>query len=270
MGLAIRCCLIAAWLALLGLHLWRFVLPGLGVVERHDLGAALAQQIDRALTYELLSASGKRLGSSELSVVRDDGGFRCDLRLELTGLPGINLGQGAPTQVIRLIASEKLDDRFRLTSLTAEGEVMGLSLEVQATVGHQGLSGTLRLAGKERPFALAGFDRQNSAAMDFGVTLPPGLEPGDRFKTTMLDLDLSLTPREKEAVFSVEQREMIATRGGPLELLKVLVSSDGRHRSTYWCDSTGTVYRAELGSRTLAMELVRVRALPGRVLWPLP
>lgn len=270
MGLVIRCCLIAIWLALLGLHLWRFALPGLGVVERHDLGSALAQQIDRALTYDLLNASGKRLGGSELSVVREDAGFRCDLRLELTGLPGINLGQGTSAQVIRLAASEKLDDRFRLTALTAEGEVMGLSVAVEAIVDHRGLSGTLSLAGKEQPFALAGFDRQNGAAMDFGVTLPPGLEPGDRFKTTLLDLDLSLTPREKEAVFSVERREMLATRGGPLELLKVLVSSDGRHRSTYWCDRTGTVYRAELGNRTLAMELVRVRQLPGQVVWPQP
>lgn len=273
MGVLIRCCLVACWLVLIGVHVWRFVLPGIGVVERKDLGAGLAQQLDRTLTYDIVrtaaSGNGKRIGSSELTVVRDDAGFRCDLRFELEGLPGLPMTPaGAGSSSLHITAVQKLDDRFRLTWLKAEGDVIGLPLTAEAQVDHRGLTGTLRLAGTEHPFSLPGFDREDGAAMDLGVTLPPGLKPGDTFKAKMLDVGITLTPIERESIFTATHREPVLTRGGILNLLQVVVHVDGKQRSTYWCDDLGTVYRAELGDQHLAMELVRVRELPGRILWP--
>src|ERR1043165_5858878 len=137
MGLAIRCCVVAAWLALFGVHVWRFVLPGIGLNERHDLGAGLAQQVDRTLTYDIVhpgtDRAGRRLGGSELTVVREDAGFRCDLRFELDRLPGATSRSGP---MLRIAASERLAKPTRLPGLSAVGEVMGLALDAQATVDH--------------------------------------------------------------------------------------------------------------------------------------
>ena len=272
MGLAVRLCLIGMWLVLMGLHTWKFVLPGLGVVERHDLSAGLARQLDRSLSYDLIrpatDGTAKRLGGSDISVSRDDAGFRCDLRFELDALPGFSRPSTDGHPAIRITATEKLDDRFRLTAITAEGEAMGMPITATAVVDHRGLTGTLMLAGKAQNFTLPNVGRDDGAAMDLGLTLPPGLKPGDTFKSKMLDIGITMTPTERVSVFTAVDREPIVTKDGELTLLKVVVSTDGKTRATYWCDDDGTVYRAALGDGTMVMELVRIRGAAGQAIWP--
>lgn len=288
MGTAIRIAIIVAWLALIGQQIVHHALPGLGLVERRDVAAAVGAQLDRTLTYEIrqraapgAAEDGRRVGSARMTFQRDEGYFRLDTRLELellplagggvaaTLAPGLGSMLAAMRPVLRVQASQRLDDRLRLVAVEAEGDLGGIHGAVAGTVDHRGLTGTWRLRGDSGVFALPEVGRDGNQSLDFALTLPPNLQPGERWRSSVLDVDTaSLTPRSAVAVFTAEARETIATRAGPTELVRVRMEADGRPRATYWCDARGTVYRGEFAGYAVVFALERVQELPATTLWP--
>src|SRR5690606_816009 len=113
------------------------------------------------------------------------------------------------------------DDRLRLVALQGKGDVFGLELAIDATVDHRGLNGTIRMAGVTRPIHIAELGGAADQGFAFALSLPPGLSVGERFRTTVTDIDMALVPRRAVAVFTVEAREELATLAGPLSLLRV-------------------------------------------------
>ncbi len=277
MGLAIRLLIVATWMALFAAHIVRYALPGMGLVERRDLGAALGGQIDRALSYDILQggasadAPARRTGGCEIVFQRDEGFFRLDTRVDLTVLPGALalLAGGETDPGLRLEVTQKLDDRLRLTAISGEGALGALRATFAGTVDHRGLTGHYRHHGVEHAFAFAGFGRDGDQGFDWSFSLPAGLRPGERFRAKVVDLD-GMTPRQRVGVYAVSGPEPLTTRAGTMDLLRVDLSVDGKARATSWCDERGTVYRMELAGTHLAFALARIRSLPTTVVWPPP
>ena len=280
MGLAIRLLLVAAWVAMFALHVLRFALPGMGLVERRDLGSAVSAQLDRSLSYDIIQAAAtpegqpRRTGSCEISFQRDEGFFRLDTRFELELLPGTSLpvqlpSRDSPSPRLHLEACQKLDDHMRLTAVEGNGELGGLRATFSGSVDHRGLTGHYRFQGVSHPFALPAIGRDGNQGFDWSLSLPAGLKPGERFRAKVLDLD-GLTPRQSVGVYAVAGIEPIQTRAGSLDLLRVSLEVDGKPRGVSWCDDRGTVYRVEFAAMKLAIELTRIRVLPATVVWPPP
>jgi len=277
MGLAIRLLIVVAWLALFANHVARFALPGLGLVERRDLASAIATQLDRSLSYDILQPSAtpggppRRTGSCDISFQRDESFFRLDTRFDLDLLPGSTLPIQLPAAAramrpsLHIEASQKFDDRLRLTAIQGSGDLGGMRGTFAGTVDHRGLTGNYRFQGTSHDFALPAIGSEQG--FDWSLSLPAGLKPGERFRAKVLDLD-GMTPRQRVGVYAVEALEPIATRAGSMDLLRVTMTVDGKPRATSWCDARGTVYRVEFSGMKMAFELIRIRILPGTVVWP--
>ncbi len=273
-GVVIRIALVVGWLALISVHLVRHALPGLGVTERRDFAATLAQQIDRTLTYTV-RANDRDLGRCVLSFEREDAGYTLTTLLDLSGLPGMtglpgmlgNPGAGLGSR-LRATAEQRYDDRLRLVGLRGHGDVYGLPLTLDATVDHRGLLGTVNIGGVSRPIAVPELGDSADQGFAFALSLPPGLVVGERFRTTMTDIDWTLVPRRVIAVFSVEARDDVETVAGLHSLLRVSMVHDGTPSGMLWCDDDGTVYRMAMERAAVTMELQSItHASDGRI-WP--
>ena len=278
MGLAIRLLLVAAWVALFATHVLRFALPGMGLVERRYLGSAVSAQLDRSLSYDIVQDAAtpggtpRRTGGCEISFQRDEGFFRLDTRFDLELLPGSTLPIPLPDRLalrpsLHLEATQKLDDRLRLTAIEGNADLGGMRATFSGTVDHRGLSGQYRFQGTTHAFTLPGIGRDGDQGFDWSLSLPAGLKPGERFRAKVLDLD-GMTPRQAVGVYTVDGFEAIRTRAGSMDLLRVGMAVDGKPRTTSWCDARGTVYRVEFAAMKLAIELIRIRELPATVIWP--
>lgn len=275
-GVIIRIALVVGWLALVTIHLVRHALPGLGVAERRDFAATLAQQIDRTLVYAV-RAQDRDLGRCTLSFEREEAGYRLTTDLDLSGLPGMtglpgmlgNPGVGSGSR-LRATAEQRYDDRLRLVGLRGHGDVYGLALSLTATIDHRGLHGTVDMAGVSRPIEVADLGGAADQGFAFALSLPPGLVVGERFRTTLTDIDWTLVPRRVVAVFTVEAHDEVHTVAGLRSLMRVSMVQDSTPSGTLWCDDHGTVYRMAMERAAVTMDLQSItHASDGRI-WPPP
>ncbi len=282
LGVIIRLTLVAGWIGLFGWHVVRHAAPTLGLVERHDLGAVLAAQIDRVLSYRLRQSGDSRreLGECTVWFSRDDTRFRIDHRLIVTDLgsliPGGDRRRGDGRD-LDLSLDLIYDDRFRLVEIEGQATMarpMELVANFSGTIDHRGLD--LRYDwgdGDEQHLLIADIGRDSAQAALLVPTLPPGLAVGDRYSVPLLDPQRLIasggaTARSRGMV-SAEAWETVATAAGPLRLLRVVFETEGKRQSTAWCDDQGTVYRASLESFPIVAELTRIRMHGGEVVWPI-
>jgi hypothetical protein len=165
--------------------------------------------------------------------------------------------------------TEVLDNNRRLASLRGSGNMLGLDAEGEGSVSESGLTGVYTLGeGTPTPFSLAHITPEIANGNDLAATLPPGLQPGDRFTSRLISPDIStFSLNSVTAVYSVQPREELMTAGGALLVLRVQMQVDNRDVATLWCDDKGTVFRSRQQD---GMELVltTIREIGGAILWP--
>jgi len=260
-GTFIRASVVVAWCAIASVHFVRYALPGLGVSERRDLGATLTAQMDRTLMYRVV-VGDQDFGRCRLAFNREEAGYLVSFAIDLTSLPfpqfltaatDLRTTEGS----IHLSIQQRYNDRVRLTAVTADGQAFGIPLRANATADARGLHGTVTIQENEHPFHLpaASSDDQQCTLTP---TLPPGLKPGDQFRTTMMTVGLTLTPQRVVAVYAVQAPEMIVTAQGMLALMQVEMTSNGKAAGTLWCDATGTIYRLATLSPAVTLELLSI------------
>lgn len=271
-GFVIRIALVLVWLGLLGVHIVRHALPGFLVSERHDLAATLTRQVGRILHYEVRSGS-EALGSTSISFETEDAGYRLETTLDLAHLPGLDAlklpgldanGEGG----LRASATQRLNHRLEMTAMVAEGQVLGLDLRLNGSVDDQGLHGVMAINGYEQQLEIPDLERGAGQGFGFALSLPPGLTPGDEFRTTVLDIGMSLKPAHVVAVFTVGAKERIDTADGPLDLLRVAMAKAGEAHATLWCDDDGTVYRSRMARSELSLDLRSIHDRSAGRIWP--
>lgn len=285
-GISLRIAVILAWLSVLGLHIMTYALPGFGINERRDLAATMAKQVDRRLVYTVQTSTAK-LGECQLAFEREEAGFTLSTRIRLSGLPGMptlpsmKLGNGltsadsangtnSTNSALEATAVQTFDDRLRLTGIQGEGEIFGMTATLAGVVDHRGFVGTVAMAGATRELLISEFTDTGNQGFGFAMSLPPGLAPGEQFRTTVMDVDLSMRPRQVVSVFSVSDREPIATPGGELPLLRVEMAKDGELSATLWCDDDGTVYRMALAKTDCTLNLMMIHSKTDGLIWPAP
>lgn len=271
-GTFIRASVVVAWCAIASIHFVRYALPGLGISERRDLGATLTAQMDRTLVYNVLVGE-QEYGHCRLSFNREEAGYLVHFAADLTALPlsefltripGLRTTEGS----IHLNVQQRYDDRVRLTAVTADGQAFGIPLRANAVADASGLNGTVTIQENEHPFHLPATSGDDQS-FALTPTLPPGLKPGDQFRTTMMTMGLTMTPQRVVAVYMVQAPEMIATAQGMLELMRVEMSSNGKAAGTLWCDTTGTIYRLATLSPAITLELLSITHASEGQLFPL-
>jgi hypothetical protein len=280
-GTVFRICIVVGWLALFGSHALHYALPDLGLQERHDFAAVMAANLERSFDYRMMQESrgqARQVGTCRLVFARSEADYTLETMFDLTdpGLaPAIDAllpaRAGPRSQRIMLKITETLDDRLRLVAVQADASLHGHRLSAHGAVGGAGLTGTWEMdGGAPTPFGpLAGVTQDTNQGLDAAISLPPGLEPGDRFTSHLVDPDLvHLAAQRKVAVFIARAREEVATLHGTLELLRVDMEVDGHPSSTLWCDRAGTVYRSRQAGSGMQLMLDRTSTTAGTVLWP--
>lgn len=279
LGALVRLLIVLAWLALFVRHLATHAAPGLGAAQGHDIGAVLRANLGREFLYDLVqesrSAPPRAIGSSQLAFAREEDGYALETSLELSDpaqLGALALLTRSPADAPRRITLrivQSLDQELRLTGLRASGALFGTAFSGEGTIDEHGLRGQWRVDdGPPTPIAFAGIGKDDNQGMDLVISLPPGLEPGDRFASRLLSPDLSqLKVEAKTAIFTAVASESLVTAGGELRLLRVEMTVDARPLATLWCDARGTVYRMRQASGPTLL-LKQVREIGGEILWP--
>ena len=282
---AIRASLVIGWLVLFGNHALHYALPDLGLQDRHDFAAVVNANLDREFTYQLLPEQGPGMhhpmGTCTLSLTRDESRFLLTTELRLTDhaidvmldalLP--QMQNSTHDKSLRLTVKETLDEHLHLDEVQATGSAHGHSVSATGHVGATGLAGTWSLDDTSpTPYLLPEITPLTTQGLDVAISLPPGLSPGDRFTSHMVNPDLlKLSAHRAIAVFQVRGREAVRTLHGELELLRVDLEVDGKPYSSLWCDASGTVYRSVQSGSHLALMLDRksdtYKGLP-IVIWP--
>lgn len=277
LGALVRIAVVIAWLALFIPHVVRHAAPGLGIGARDNLGGMIAANLGKEYRYDLIRATGGRLGTTRLSFERNELGFKLETELWLEDLgklaPGLALLprlQEAEARDVRVTLSEQLDEARKLSGLTASGRAFGMELNAEGRVTADGLRGTYTFADSPAtPYHLPEIGADAGQGNDLALNLPPGLEPGDRFTTRLLSPDYTkMKLTATTAVFIAMQHESIPTAAGALALLKVEMQVDARVVSHLWCDTTGTVYRSRQHDGGMELRLTRINEVGGKILWP--
>lgn len=277
LGTVIRLAVVVGWLALFVPHLVRHAAPGLGLSARDNADGMLAANLGKEYLYDLVRATGGRLGTSRLSFQRLETGYELETELRLDDLGKLAPGLGllpqlreAGSREVRVLLNERLDDAQRLLTLTATGRAFGMDLAADGRVGTDGLRGTYTFAEQApTPYHLPEIGADAGQGSDLALNLPPGLEPGERFTTRLLSPDYArMRLTATTAVFTALGHESLSTIAGARALLKVEMQVDARVVSHLWCDGNGTVYRSRQQDGGMELRLMQIREVGGRILWP--
>lgn len=280
----IRIAIVASWLVLFGSHALHYALPDLGLQDRHDFAAVVNANLDRSFTYVLVpepyTQSAHPLGTCTLSLERDESHFLLKTDMQFTDhsfdamvdvlLPPITAAKH--DKRLTLSISESLDEHLHLDTVQAQVNAHGHTITASGKVSDTGLAGTYEIdASGPTPFVLPEITPVTTQGLDVAISLPPGLKPGERFSSHMVNPDLlKLSAHRTVAVFQAKSHETIRTWHGDMNLLRVDMEVDGKPYSSLWCDSRGTVYRSvQNGSRmALMLDSTSDLAHDGRILWP--
>ncbi len=278
LGTLIRLVLLLAWLALFVPHVVEHAAPGLGLSARDGAAGMLAANVGKEFAYDLVRAPDEaHLGTCRLGFERAEAGFTLETELRLADLSRLAPGLGllpqlreARSREVRLQLTQRLDARQQLVGISANGRAFGMELNAVGSVEADGLRGTYTFAdGAPTAYHLPEIGRDAGQGSDLALSLPPGLEPGDRFTTRLLSPDYArMRLGATTAVFTAVERESCLTAAGPLQLLKVEMQVDARVMSHLWCDAGGTVYRSRQQAGGMELRLTQIRIIGGGILWP--
>jgi hypothetical protein len=284
-GTAIRLTLVAAFAGLFGHHALRHALPGLGLVERHDLAAVIRVQDGRTLHYDLVTQQRRKLGTVVLGFGRDEQRVRLTTSIRIQELGGLVdpalVGLLAPSlaagggddrpALVDVELGQLLDEHLRLAGLDASGSALGQRLSANAAPVPGGLAGTWRFGARSERLVLDGLGAAEYAGIGFGMALPPRLKPGDRFRQRVLGVAMAgMQPSLEPKVYEIAATafEQIGSPTGPLSLLRVAQSAGGVPQGTLWCAEDGTIHRLEPAGGGMALVLMQMKAADGVQLWP--
>lgn len=277
LGTVIRLVVVVGWFAVFVPHVVRHAAPGLGLSARDDATGMMAANLGKEYHYDLVRATGGRLGTCRLSFQQIEQGFELETELRLDDLGKLAPGLGllpqlreAASREVRLQLTQLLDNGQHLTSLAASGRAFGMEIIADGKIGADGLRGSYTL-DEHQPttYHLPEIGADAGQGSDLALNLPPGLEPGDRFTTRLLSPDYTrMRLSATTAIFTALEHESLSTLAGPRALLKVEMQADARVVSHLWCDGNGTVYRSRQQDGGMELRLKQINEVGGRILWP--
>jgi len=276
LGTVIRLVVVVGWFAVFVPHVVRHAAPSLGLSSRDDAGGMLAANLGKEYLYDLVRATGARLGTCRLSFQRLEQGYELETEIRLDDLGKLAPGLGmlpqlreAASREVRLQLTQLLDNSKQLTSLTASGRAFGMDLVADGKIGADGLRGSYTIdENQPAPYHLPEIGADAGHGSDLALNLPPGLEAGEKFTTRLLSPDYTrMRLSATTAVFTALEHESLSTIAGARALLKVEMQVDARVVSHLWCDGNGTVYRSRQQDG-MELRLMQIREVGGKILWP--
>lgn len=276
LGTVIRLVVVVGWFAVFVPHVVRHAAPSLGLSSRDDAGGMLAANLGKEYLYDLVRATGARLGTCRLSFQRLEQGYELETEIRLDDLGKLAPGLGmlpqlreAASREVRLQLTQLLDNSKQLTSLTASGRAFGMDLVADGKIGADGLRGSYTIdENQPAPYHLPEIGADAGQGSDLALNLPPGLEAGEKFTTRLLSPDYTrMRLSATTAVFTALEHESLSTIAGARALLKVEMQVDARVVSHLWCDGNGTVYRSRQQDG-MELRLMQIREVGGKILWP--
>jgi len=276
LGTVIRLVVVVGWFAVFVPHVVRHAAPSLGLSSRDDAGGMLAANLGKEYLYDLVRATGARLGTCRLSFQRLEQGYELETEIRLDDLGKLAPGLGmlpqlreAASREVRLQLTQLLDNSKQLTSLTASGRAFGMDLVADGKIGADGLRGSYTIdENQPAPYHLPEIGADAGHGSDLALNLPPGLEAGEKFTTRLLSPDYTrMRLSATTAVFTALEHESLSTIAGARALLKVEMQVDARVISHLWCDGNGTVYRSRQQDG-MELRLMQIREVGGKILWP--
>jgi len=276
LGTVIRLVVVVGWFAVFVPHVVRHAAPSLGLSSRDDAGGMLAANLGKEYLYDLVRATGARLGTCRLSFQRLEQGYELETEIRLDDLGKLAPGLGmlpqlreAASREVRLQLTQLLDNSKQLTSLTASGRAFGMDLVADGKIGADGLRGSYTIdENQPAPYHLPEIGADAGQGSDLALNLPPGLEAGEKFTTRLLSPDYTrMRLSATTAVFTALEHESLSTIAGARALLKVEMQVDARVISHLWCDGNGTVYRSRQQDG-MELRLMQIREVGGKILWP--
>lgn len=276
-GWWIRIAVLLTWAGLYGHHASEHLLLSLGLVERRDVSTIIRHHNQYRYRYDLLTASGERVGNLFLEYQFVDTNWESSLVLDLDRIdfvPGIGAIlsrlEQLPGDTVHLEFTTFHDDRFRLSRLEAQGDILGIAGSFEGRIDHTGLVGQLSIPslGEERDVHLPGFldTGDDAAGMDLAHALPPGLVPGDRFRTQVIALDWKPPTFMKRVPVVYRVVERVPGPDGD-ELNRIEIVQDGATMGELTANDDGVIYRTRHRSSGLQMQLRSVFHNGGKI-WP--
>ncbi len=278
-GTLLRFLFVAGWAVFLSIHITHHAAPGLGLTERNAFSTALAKNLGRTYVYHLQRSSTnapQKIGECTTSYLRTENGFELETTLHVDDLgvlaPSLNLLpalRNASSRQMHLRLTEVLSNERFLIGLRGSGNLLGLEAEGDGLVNDTGLHGTYILEdGAPTPFHVPTITSAAANGNDFAVTLPPGLQIGDRFTSQLLSPDITaLKLKTITAIYTVLPKETLTTVAGQLSVFRVQMEVDNRKVATLWCDDQGTVFLSRQKDG-MELSLATIREIGGNILWP--
>lgn len=275
-GNTLRVLVVICCLGALAIHLRPRVARVLFGIPPGDIGATLLAHQDRIYRWEIRrSGEAQTLASFSQSLGWRDTFFFVfsSLRIERGAqLPGLDmLSRLGLEGQLALDLGVELDDRWRLSALSADGSFAGLSGLLRGSVDNQGLLLHYHIptigSGQTR---LDHITPHQTTGMIFALVMPVGLEPG----TVFSQLSLGLEPTAPYLVQQhLEYRVIEAVPDfvgvyGPHPCLRLEVYQHGEQVMDLWVDAAGVVHRAALVQPPLEAVLTRISDAGGDPLWP--
>ena len=276
LGWWLRIGLLLAWAGLYGHHASEHLLLSLGLVERRDVSTIIKHHNRYRYRYDLLTAEDRRVGNLFLEYQFVDTNWESSMILDLDDvefMPGIGMLLGRIGELERRDVHIEFtafhDDRFRLSRLEASGHVLGIDGRFEGHLDHTGLVGVVEVPSLDlvrdfhQPGLLGG--GMETAGLDVAHALPPGLEPGDRYRTEVIAVDWKPPFLTRRPVDYMVRDRVPGPDGG--ELNRIEIVQDGTTMGELTANADGVVYHTTHLASGLQLELRSVFHNGGKI-WP--